>query len=266
SPDLQHALEERTQGWIVSIQLLALALRGHAQPAALLATEPGTHPFFLEYVSEELLARLPPEDRRFLLRTSILDHMTGSLCEAVTDLPAGQERLAAYYQENLLINSLDDDGTWYSYHPLFAEALRAQLHRLEPGMILDLYRRASCWHEEHGEAEEACHYAFLSGDLRRAAKLLEELFFALIAQGKFSRLGQWLDQLAKDAIAESPQLTIAVIWRQAVGIRSREQVEKMLGPLVQRAREQSQDASASWVDLQSQLVLWQVLTTLSLDD
>ncbi len=265
SPDLQHALEERTQGWIVSIQLLALALRSQAQPAALLATEPGTHPFFLEYVSEELLARLPTEDRRFLLRTSILDRMTGSLCEAVTDLPDGQVRLTACYQENLLINSLDD-GAWYSYHPLFAEALRAHLRRLEPGMIPDLYRRASCWHEEHGEAEEACHYAFLAGDMQRAAKLLEELLFALVAQGKFSRLGQWLDQLPKDAIAESPQLTIAVLWRQAVGTRSREHVEEMLEPLEQRALAQSQDASASRVDLQSQLVLWQVLTTFSLDD
>ena len=111
TPDLHDALEQRTQGWIVGIQLLALALRGQAQPATLLQTQPGAHPFFLEYVSEELLARLPAEDRRFLLRTSILDRMTGALCEAVTGLSHGQRRLADLYRQNLLIYLLDDTGT-----------------------------------------------------------------------------------------------------------------------------------------------------------
>jgi LuxR family transcriptional regulator, maltose regulon positive regulatory protein len=262
SPDLQLAFEERTQGWIVSIQLLALALRAQSHPAALLVNSPGSHPFFLEYVSEELLARLPSEDRRFLLYSSILDRLTGSLCEAVTELPAGQARLTAYYQGHVLLNALDNVGMWYRYHPLFAEALSTHLHRQEPDMIPVLYRRASCWYEERGEAEEACHYAFLSGDMPRAAQLLEKLLFTLIAEGKFSRLGRWLDQLPKDMISQSLQLTLALLWRQALGTRSREHVEEMLEPFVQRVPDQE----AAWVDLHSQIALLQVLSVLSQND
>jgi LuxR family maltose regulon positive regulatory protein len=264
APDLQQVFEERTQGWIVSIQLLALALRAQPQPAALLANSPGSHPFFLEYVSEELLARLPPEESQFLLYTSVLDRLTGSLCEAVTELPDGQARLAAYYQGHVLLNALDDVGTWYRYHPLFAEALRTHLRRREPDMLPVLYRRASCWYEARGEAEEACHYAFLSGDMQRAAQLLERLLFTLIAEGKFSRLGRWLDQLPKDMIAQSLQLTIALLWRQALGTRSREHVEKMLEQFVRRGP--GQEDAASWVDLHSQLALLQVLSVLSQND
>jgi LuxR family maltose regulon positive regulatory protein len=262
APDLQQIFEKRTQGWIVSIQLLALALLTQSQPAALLVNSPGNHPFFLEYVSEELLTRLPPEESRFLLYTSILDRLTGPLCEAVTGLPDGQARLSAYYQGHVLLSALDDVGTWYRYHPLFAEALRAHLYRREPDMLPVLYRRASCWYEARGEAEEACHYAFLSGDMQRAAQLLEQLLFTLIAEGKFSRLGRWLDQLPKDMIAQSLQLTIALLWRQALGTRSREHVEKMLEPFVQRVLDQD----TSWVDLHSQLSLLQVLSVLSLND
>ncbi|GHO99443.1 hypothetical protein KSF_094910 [Reticulibacter mediterranei] len=262
APDLQLALEERTQGWIVSIQLLALALRAQPHPAALLASNPGSHPFFLEYVSEELLARLPLEDRRFLLYTSILDRLTGSLCEAVTELPAGQARLTAYYQGHVLLNALDDAGMWYRYHPLFADALRAHLHRREPNVIPALYCRASYWYEERGEAEEACHNAFLSGDMQRAAQLLEKLLFTLIAEGKFSRLGRWLDQLPEEVIAQSLHLTLALLWRQALGTRSREHVAKMLEPFVQR----DPDQETAWVDLRSQLALLQVLSVLSQND
>lgn len=265
-PELQDALEQQTQGWIVGIQLLTLALRGQAEVSTLLGTHPGTHPFFLEYISEELLARLPIEDRRFLLRTSILDRLTGALCEAVTGLSDGQWRLANLYQQNLLINPLDDMGEWYSYHPLFAEALRAHLCRLEPEMALDLYRRASRWYEEHGDAEEACDYALQAGDLPRAAHLLAELLPSLVVQGKFTRLSQWLDQLPKAEIEASPQLYVAALWRQVVGKYSPETVEKLLAPMERHLQEQSQDAqdtAASWVDLQSQLTLFHALAAFS---
>jgi LuxR family transcriptional regulator, maltose regulon positive regulatory protein len=261
TPDLHDVLEQRTQGWIVGIQLLALALRGQAQPATLLQTQPGAHPFFLEYVSEELLAHLPAEDRRFLLRTGILDRMTGALCEAVTGLSHGQRRLADLYRQNLLIHPLDDTGTWYSYHPLFAEALRTHLRRLEPQVVPELYRRASHWHEEHGDAEEACDYALQSGDLPHAANLLAELLPSLVVHGKFTRLSQWLDQVPRAEIEASPQLYVAALWRQVVGKYSPETVEKMIAPMERHLQEQSQHVS--WVDLQSQLTLFHALAAFS---
>jgi len=269
SPDLQNVLEQQTQGWIVGIQLLTLALRGRIGAAALLETHPGTHPFLLEYVSEELLAGLSAENRRFLLRTSILDRLTGDLCEDITGLPQGQERLAELYQQNLLINPLDDTGTWYHYHPLFAEALCAQLRKLEPEIVPELYRRASRWYEEHQDTEEACDYALRGGDLPHAANLLAELLPYLVAQGKFTRLRQWLDQIPQTEIEASPQLYIAALWRQIVGKYSPQTVEKLIAPAEQHVQEQSQgiqNTAALWMGMQNQLALFHALAAFSHND
>ncbi|WP_376796999.1 LuxR C-terminal-related transcriptional regulator [Thermogemmatispora sp.] len=260
----QQHLEELTRGWIISLQLLALAMRGRGQLPASLTEQAGSHPFFLEYVSEELLKHLSPEEERFLLYSSVLERLTGPLCEAVTGLPDGQRRLLACYRNNLLLNPCDASGTWYSYHPLFAEALRALLQKREPEIVPELYRRASDWHASRGEKEEACHYALQAGDWQRAVGLLEELLLSLIAQGKFTRLARWLDQLPRERVTASPLLTFATLWKQAVEerspSRSSAKIEQQLAQL------QSQTALPDREDLQSQLILWRVVTTFTIND
>ena len=197
-------LEQHTEGWIAGIQLLALALRGQPDATAFLQTFHGTHRFLLDYVSEEVLAQQTPETQRFLQLTSILERMTGSLCEAVTELPAGQTRLAQLQQANLFVSALDDTETWYRYHPLFANALRTHLQKFEPELIPQLYLRASQWYEQHQSIEEACDYAFLADDLPRAANLVARLLPHMVEQGRFERLKHWLDQLPLALITTSP--------------------------------------------------------------
>ncbi|MBE3568020.1 MAG: hypothetical protein IMW90_20075, partial [Thermogemmatispora sp.] len=270
APEERQKLVEQAGGWIVSLQLLALALREQASLPAWLNEQPGSHPFFLEYVSEELLRGLPEEERRFLLYTSVLERLTGPLCEEVTQLPAGQQCLLACYRNNLLITPTDATGTWYRYHPLFAQALRTLLQRQEPAMISTLYQRASRWHEEYGDRGEACHYALLAGDWRRAAVLLEELLLSLIAQGRFARLARWLEQLPAEALTGSPPLMFAALWKQAIESRSPQAATTRLQTQFARIQEQpeslEQGRPPSWEDLQSQLMLWRVVTMFSLDD
>lgn len=258
STEAQHALEQQTQGWVVGVHLLALALRGHANPTSLLQPLPSVHRFFLEYVSEEILAQQPAQIRSFLLSTSILKRLTGSLCEAVTGQPDGQARLADLYRSNLLLHMLDDTGTWYGYHPLFAESLRAHLQKQEPELVPELYRRASSWYEEQGWYEEACEYAFLAGDLPRAAALLAELVPHLIMQEKDIHMRQWLSQLSPELIVASSQLWFASIWTQCGG----GDVAKIINQLEQQIEIHAQDAGTPWADLPSELALFQAWAAL----
>jgi LuxR family maltose regulon positive regulatory protein len=214
SPEAIRLLEERTEGWIARIQLVTLVLRGHADAARVLRTIGVTHRFLQDYVREEILLRQPLEMQRFLLRTSILERLSGPLCESVTGEPGGQGKLATLLQENLFVSVLDDTATWYRYHPLFAETLRTLLQQQEPAFVPEFYRRASRWYEQHGWAEDACEYALRASDLPHAARLLEELVPSLVEQGKLVLLRRWLDQFPQELIAASVSLSLALIWTQ----------------------------------------------------
>src|SRR5947209_5489378 len=207
-------LEERTEGWIAGIQLVMLALRGHANAAALLRATGVTPRFLLDYVREEILMQQPPEMQRFLLQTSILERLTGPLCESVTEEGGGQLKLASLLQANLFVSALDATDTWYRYHPLFADTLRIEPQQTEPALVLELYRRASRWYKQHGWAEEACEYAYRACDLPHAAHLLAELVPSFVEQGKLVRLSHWLDRLPQEVIAASVYLSLALIWTQ----------------------------------------------------
>src|SRR5207237_6351409 len=176
-------LEERTEGWIAGIQLLTLALRAHNNPAEVLRATSMTPRFLLDYVREEILMHQPPEMQRFLLRTSILERLTGPLCESVTEEGGGQLKLASLLQANLFVSALDATDTWYRYHPLFAETLRTLLQQQEPALVPELYRRASRWYEQHGWAEDACEYAYLSGDVSHAVRLVEAVMPSFVQRG-----------------------------------------------------------------------------------
>ncbi|GHO71986.1 helix-turn-helix transcriptional regulator [Ktedonobacter sp. SOSP1-52] len=265
SSEATSLLEQRTEGWIAGVQLLSLALRAQPDATAFLQTFRGTHRFFLDYVSEEVLTQQTPETQRFLLLTSILDRMMGPLCDAVTELPGpcGQTRLEALLRANLFISALDDTQTWYRYHPLFANALRAQLQKLEPELIPRLYQRASDWYEQQERREEACDYAFLAGDLPRAARLVARILPHMVEQGRFERLKYWLSQLPPDLIATSPQLYITLPWLHALSKRTPEHAERALQSMEQYVQGQQQSEAASWAEPQSVLTLFRALTALS---
>ena len=263
SSEATGLLEQHTEGWIAGVQLLVLALRGHTDATAFLRTFRGTHRFLLDYVSEEVLAQQTPETQRFLLRTCILERMIGSLCDALTGLPDGQAQLAELLRANLFVSALDDTETWYRYHPLFAETLRAHLQKLEPELLPELYLQASRWYEQQQSKEEACDYAFLAADFPRAAQLLTDLLPQMIERGHFAQLGHWLDQLPPELIATSPQLYIVTPWLYSSSLNSPDHMEQTLKHMEQHVQKQQQNTANAWVEPQSILTMLHAVTAMT---
>jgi LuxR family transcriptional regulator, maltose regulon positive regulatory protein len=167
------ALEGRTEGWIAALQLAALSLQGREDTAAFIAGFAGDDRYIVDYLAEEVLQRQPGHVQQFLLQTSILDRLSGPLCDAVTGQDGGKAKLAALERGNLFLVPLDDRRRWYRYHQLFADVLQAHLRDEQPEQVPDLHRRASAWYERNGEPSEAIRHALAAGDFERAADLVE---------------------------------------------------------------------------------------------
>ena len=210
-PDLE-TLVKRTEGWPAVLQLAALSLAGRSDVAGLVRAFAATHRFVLDYVVEEVLAGLPPETQDFLLRTSILERLSGPLCDAVSGGSSGQTRLEALERANLLLVPLDDERRWYRYHALFAEILRARLAVLHPDDVPGLHARASAWCEEHGDDESAIAHAIRSGDLERASAVVVDASLRHIQAGEISTVRRWLDALPAELVRAQAQLSASYAW------------------------------------------------------
>ncbi len=132
------ALEARTEGWIAGLQLAALSMQGRSDATSFIQAFTGSHRFVLDYLVEEVLQRQPEGIHSFLLKTAILDRLSGSLCDAVTGREDGKGMLETLERGNLFIIPLDDQRQWYRYHPLFAEVLQARLLRRAAGSSIQL--------------------------------------------------------------------------------------------------------------------------------
>ncbi|HSM58342.1 MAG TPA: LuxR C-terminal-related transcriptional regulator, partial [Candidatus Sulfomarinibacteraceae bacterium] len=168
------SLGSRTEGWIAGLQLAALSLQGREDAHTFLENFSGSHRFILDYLVEEVVSRQTPAVRRFLLATSILERLNGSLCEAVTDQIDAQEMLQRLETANLFLIPLDDRRHWYRYHHLFADLLRARLQQTATEeAVAELHRRASRWYEAEGAPVEAVEHMLASGDVEQAADLIQ---------------------------------------------------------------------------------------------
>jgi LuxR family maltose regulon positive regulatory protein len=170
-------LHQRTEGWIAGLQLAALSLRKREDLAAWVSGFAGSHRFVLDYVQQEILARLPGTFQDLLLQTSILPRMDAALCQAVTASPSlqgSQEMLEALERANLFVVPLDEQRQWYRFHDLFREALRARLHASQPQLVPLLHLRAASYYETVGELREAIAHALAAPDYSFAASLMEQ--------------------------------------------------------------------------------------------
>jgi LuxR family maltose regulon positive regulatory protein len=205
-------LTDRTEGWAAALRLAAVSLRGRPDHADLVRRFGASHRYILDYVVEEVLAGLSPESQEFLLRTSILERLSGSLCDAVTGLTDGQARLEELERANLLITPLDDERRWYRYHALFAEILRARLLTLHPNEVAELHACASDWHEEQGDDDEAIGHALRSGDLERTSRIVAIASGRHISAGDLSTVRGWLNALPPEVVRGHAQLSASSAW------------------------------------------------------
>jgi LuxR family maltose regulon positive regulatory protein len=172
------ALEARTEGWIAGLQMAALSMQDHS----------------------------------FLLETSILDRMSGPLCDAVTGRDDGQELLERLDGANLFVVPLDDERRWYRYHHLFADLLLRRLRQAQPDLVQELHRRAFDWYKDHHLHQDALHHAIAGQDFERAADLIEAVGIRVMARGALTTVRNWITALPESLVRERPRLCVLHAW------------------------------------------------------
>ena len=212
SPEDIATLEARTEGWIAGLQLAALSLQSEQDVSGFIEAFSGSHRYVIDYLAEEVLNRQTHSTRTFLLETSVLDRLAGSLCDAVTGRGYGQATLEMLEDSNLFLVPLDNERRWYRYHHLFGNALQNRLYRGQPDQVPELHGRASRWYEDNGVIAEAISHALAAKDVERAADLVERAARSMVARGEVTTLLAWLEALPGELIRSRPQLCLAHSW------------------------------------------------------
>jgi LuxR family maltose regulon positive regulatory protein len=211
------ALQGRTEGWIAGLQLAALSLQGREDTAAFVAAFTGSNRYIVDYLSEEVLLRLPAAEQDFLLRTAILDRLSASLCATMVgdggepstaQVAASQALLEHFEGTNLFIVPLDGERRWYRYHHLFADLLRARLDLRPSDEVAGLHRRAAEWYERHGLSTLAINHTLAAGAGEEAARLIEGQLDAMISRGELVTLLNWMEALPEAVVVAHPRLDI----------------------------------------------------------
>ena len=237
------ALEGRTEGWIAALQLAALSLRDREDASAFIAGFAGDDHYVVDYLVEEVLARQAGHVRDFLLQTSILESLTGPLCDAVTGREAGKATLVALERANLFLIPLDDKRAWYRYHHLFADVLHARLLDERPDEVAELHKRASVWFETHDDTAQAISHALAGGDNGRAADLMELAMPRMRRERREADLARWVRALPDDVLQSRPVLAVAFVGALAQALKFDSITERL-----ERVENLIRSPDGSWPD------------------
>ncbi len=212
SPSDIEALEARTEGWIASLQLAALALQGRDDVKGFIDAFTGSHSYIVDYLTEEVLQKQPPEIQHFLLRTSLLRVFNASLCDAVTEHTDSHRMLEWLRRSNLFIIPLDESRQWYRYHHLFGDLIRFRLESSAPDLVEQLHRRAGTWLAHQGLIEDALGHLFAVREYDLAAELIEQKALQMLSHGDITRLRGWFAAIPDDIRREYAYLSICQAW------------------------------------------------------
>ncbi|UCF96866.1 MAG: tetratricopeptide repeat protein [Spirochaetaceae bacterium] len=206
-PDIQ-VLADHTEGWIAGLQMAAVSLQGRPDTSGFIKSFTGSNRYILDYLVEEVLSRQPENIQQFLLKTSVLDRLTGPLCEVVSgerDCGAILEHLDRH---NLFIVPLDSERLWYRYHRLFGDLLRHRAEQNYSAQMSELHRRASRWYEQHGMIAEAIDQTLAEKDFERAMELIEDNAQNTLMRSEFATLLRWIEALPQDLVCKRPLLCV----------------------------------------------------------
>lgn len=215
SRDAIKTLDTRTEGWIVGLQLAGLSLQGHSDKAQFIESFSGSNQYVLDYLLEEVMQQQSEDIQTFLLSTSILDRLSGSLCDAIIpdSSNSGQGKLEYLARNNLFLIPLDSERHWYRYHYLFADLLRQRLLRDSTGFSTEyvngLHTKASIWYETNGQELEAFQHAIAINDIERAERLIESQGTPLYLRGIVKPILKWLETLPHHSLDAYPSLWVA---------------------------------------------------------
>ena len=203
-----NELVERTEGWAAGLYLTALAARAESDEQPDVRSVTGADRYLADYFRSEYLSRLAPERLTFLRRSSVLESMSGPLCDAVLDRKGSALELASLEQESLFIVPLDRHRGAYRYHHLFRDLLRQELEDREPELVSVLNQRAADWFEAQGDDEATLDYAHAAGNENSAARILSSIAMPVSASGRVASVESWLDRFDEDALQRHPEVAV----------------------------------------------------------
>jgi LuxR family transcriptional regulator, maltose regulon positive regulatory protein len=177
-------LHQRTEGWAAGLRLATMSLVGHPDPERFVAEFSGSDRTVAEYLLAEMLERQPADVQDLLLRTSLLDRVSGELADLLTGRSDSERMLLALADANAFVLPLDPERTWFRYHHLFGDLLRLELRRTLPTEVPALHRRAAGWFIRQGRAVDAIRHTQAAGDWAQAARLLADHSFSLTLDGQ----------------------------------------------------------------------------------
>jgi len=226
-------LDARTEGWPAGLHLAALSLRDRQDVAGFIESFSGSHRYILDYLLEEVLAKLTPEQCVFLTQTSILERLSAPLCDTITGRQDSQSMLLGLEQANLFIIPLDDQRQWYRYHPLFADLLRNRLASGDKSSIHQLHQRASKWYIENNYPSQAITHAIRAQDYPIAARLIEDAAIPALYRSEIDTLLGWFEHLPQVIITRDPNLHFLQLWAQLLKHYRIKEIQRHLSQLSQ---------------------------------
>jgi LuxR family transcriptional regulator, maltose regulon positive regulatory protein len=206
------ALHERTEGWPAGLYLAYLSMRNAMDRERFVTDFSGSSRHVVDYLTEVVLDTLDPASQDFLLRTSIVERMSGPLCDAITGRRDSAELLVELEHANLFIIPLDDRREWYRYHRLFADLLHDELHRRDADGVPELHRRASEWLAAGGHTGQAIRHALAAGQVEAAIRLVAEQYLLTIEWGGFATVASWLGYFPRGTVAGDARLSVVEAW------------------------------------------------------
>jgi len=201
-------LVERTEGWAAGIYLAALSLCGVEDRGAFAREFGGTNRHVIDFLVDEVLDAHSPELRTLMLRSSVLERLSGPLCDAVLERDGSSEQLVELSRSNLFLVPLDDRNEWFRFHRLFAQLLRVELAHREPELVPGLHRRAYAWHRDHGFPEQAIDHALEAGAFAEGTELISTTWDEVAAGGRQAMVADWLRRFPPEIVRESPRLLL----------------------------------------------------------
>jgi LuxR family transcriptional regulator, maltose regulon positive regulatory protein len=238
-PDDVTALEQRTEGWIAALQLAALSMQDRPDPRAFITGFAGDDRYVVDYLVDEVLSRQPDDVRTFLLQTSVLDRLSGPLCDAATGRDDSRAVLESLERANLFVVPLDDTRRWYRYHHLFADVLQTHLRDERAEEVATLHRRASDWYHQAGEPSPAIRHALAGGDVARGADLVELAIASQRRERREATILGWLGDLPPDVVRSRPVLALGRVAALMAG-NEYDTVPQLLDELELRLADRSQ--------------------------
>jgi ATP/maltotriose-dependent transcriptional regulator MalT len=206
------SLHGRTDGWPAALYLAFISYRDTTDRHAFVHGFAASNRHVADYLTEQVIATLDAETLDFMLATSVVDRVNGSLADALTEGSGGAHRLVQLERANLFLVPLDDKREWYRYHPLLSELLSSELQRTAPETVPQFHQRASRWFEGTGDMDRAVRHAIAAGERDRAASLISASYLERIEWGRIATVAEWLQQMGDAAVSADGRLAMAKAW------------------------------------------------------